>query len=143
MALLDSLKKLFVTSKDLGAAKIEELKGKATPKVENTKEQARVVVDKIENATADIRESAHAFGEKVQTLGEDLVEKAQEKLDKLEASAENFVEDLNTKLQAKLPKTETVTDQAIAPVEQVEEKVTEAAKEPVNNAEEPNKKAKE
>ena len=97
MALLNSLKKLFGTSKELGAVKIEELKDKAAPVVENAKGYSKDVVDKVENAIGGAKESAHAFGEKVKTLGEDLREKAEEKLDQLEGKAENFVEDLNTK----------------------------------------------
>jgi len=55
MALLNSLKKLFGTSKDLGAAKIEELKDKAVPVVEEAKEQIKEVVDKVESSTVGIK----------------------------------------------------------------------------------------
>ncbi len=142
MALLNSLKKLFGTSKDLGAAKIEELKDKAVPVVGEAKEKAKDVVDKVESATVDIRESAKEFGEKVQDFGEDLIEKAKGKLDELEDSAENFVEDLNTKLQQKLNKSEVVPEIETTPVESVKEPVTEVAdeaKESVTNAEKPKK----
>jgi len=141
MALLDSLKKLFGTSKDLGAAKVEELKDKAAPVVENAKGYSKDVVDKVENAIDDVKESAQAFGEKVKNLGEDIVEKAEAKLDKLEETAENFVEDLNTKLQAKIPKNEAATP----PVEPVEGTVTEVAdaNEPIASPEKDVTKTKE
>lgn len=141
MALLNSLKKLFGTSKDLGAAKVEELKDKTAPVVENAKEYSKDVIDKVEGAIDDVKESAQAFGEKVKNLGEDIAEKAAEKLDKLEETAENFVEDLNAKLQAKIPKNEAATP----PDDLVEETAVEAAdaKEPIANAEKDVEKLKE
>lgn len=143
MALKDSLKKLFGTSKKLGVVKMEELKDKANPVVENAKEFVKEVADKVENAAGGVKGSAQTFGEKAKNFGEDFIEKAGEKLDKLEDKAEIFVEDLNTKLQGKLKKPDAIDEEVIAPVDKATTEVSGEVNKTADKKEEVTKKAKE
>ncbi|HNX43132.1 MAG TPA: hypothetical protein PLJ84_03570 [Bacteroidales bacterium] len=86
MGLKDSLKKLFKTSKQVGAEKFEDLKEKTA--------------DKIDDVVENVAEKAQQATVKAKEIKDDIVEKAEGTLDKIEEKAEKFVDDLELKVRS-------------------------------------------
>jgi len=58
MGLIDSLKRLFTTSKQVGAEKMGDLKEKAADTLEDAKTLGKNVADKLEDVAEDVAEKA-------------------------------------------------------------------------------------
>jgi ElaB/YqjD/DUF883 family membrane-anchored ribosome-binding protein len=108
MGFIDSVKKLFGTTKEVSAVKADEIKGKASHGVETAKEYAKEAGVKIDEVAQDVKNKAKEAGEKVKDMGDTMKEKAEDLIEKLDEKAAVVVDKIEEKMRATLePKTET------------------------------------
>jgi len=154
MALLDSLKRLFSTSKDVTAAKAAELKDatasktaelkdatsvkaaelkeKAAEGIETAKEYTKDVAGKLEGVVAEVKIAAIEASGKAKDLGENLKEKAQVTIEKLDEKAAGLVDKLEEKIRSSADKPKDTVEEPIVAnpvVEEVKDKPVEIKKE--------------
>lgn len=91
MGFINSLKKLFGTSKEAATVKSAEIKEKAADTYESAKEYTKTAADKLDDKlddmVDDIKEAAITAKEKVKEFGENLKDKTEDVIEKLDDKA--------------------------------------------------------
>jgi len=120
MGLKDSLKRLFSTSKTVGAQKVEQ---SIEQVIEFTKGNSEKADEVIGQTKENIREFARETSEKAKDLGEKIQGKAEEAKDQIEAKVEEawakfeekavfVVDNLEAKIRGAKPEEEVVAEPA-------------------------------
>ena len=120
MGLKDSLKRLFSTSKTVGAQKVEQSIEQVKEFTKGNSEKADEVIGKTKD---NIREFAWETSEKAKDLGEKIQVKAEEAKDQIEAKVEEawtkfeekavtVVDNLEAKIRGAKPDEEVITEPA-------------------------------
>ncbi len=99
MGFVDSLKRLFSTSKEKGAEKVADIMEKASGTIPDAKEVRRNVSGKLESVSEVVVEKAHEAVHKAKEFGTDLVEKSEHLIDKLDERATHVVDKLEARIR--------------------------------------------
>lgn len=79
MKFINSVKKLFGSSKQATIAKAAEIKEKASEEIESAKDYTKEVVDDVKSAASEATEKVKDFGENIKAKAGDMLEKLDDK----------------------------------------------------------------